>query len=177
MTKRLRVMITVLLLLLLAPTIAASADTTPTPSASPTSAPAATAFPAHGPPTTMLGLTVKKEDIAKKLAGETRALYVDRVALYSLRDPTNLLEATVEIGHFRGGTQWASTDFQMQIAQGLGSSLPVLVRLGSTVVYLTSSKGLSLAIWYDQGYMFVLAIRSTFKQPKELLRQSLAINP
>ncbi len=170
MTKRIRVILALSLLLSVVPTIPASAagTATPTPSA---------AQAQHGPPATMLSLNVKKEDIAKVLAGETRALYVDRVALYSLRETSNLLEATIEIGHFRSGTQWASEDFQLSIVGQLGSSVPVLVRVGSNIVYLTSSKGLTIAIWYGGGYMLALAIRNTFTQPKELLRQALEINP
>ncbi|MHB8507253.1 MAG: hypothetical protein ACYDGR_01210 [Candidatus Dormibacteria bacterium] len=136
-----------------------------------------TARPATGPPPQLLNLDVKKEDIAKLLATDKRALYVDRVGLYSLREPSNLLQATLEISHFRSNARWSSEDFQLSVVGRLGSSVPLIVRLGSQVVYLTSSKGLTLAVWFDRDYMLTLAIRDTFRHPKELLRQSLAINP
>lgn len=133
--------------------------------------------PQHGPPPTMLGLNVKKEDISKLLATEKRPLYTDEVGLFSLREQSNLLQATMEISHFRNDQRWSSSDFQLSIVGRLGSSVPIQVRLGAKTVYLTSSKGLALAIWFDRQFMMTLSIRNSYKTPKELLRQALEVNP
>jgi len=131
----------------------------------------------HGPPPEVLGLTVQKEDLSKTLAGEKRPLYVDRVGLYSFREPNKLLQGTLQIAHFRPDAPSGSSDFQLSIVGHLGNSLPIVVRVGSQPVYITTSKGLVLAVWFHKGYMLALSIRRSYGQPKELLRQALAIDP
>jgi hypothetical protein len=131
----------------------------------------------HGPPDEILGLTVQKEEVAKVLAGEKRPLYVDRVGLYSFREPSKLLQGTLEIAHFRAGTPADSSEFQQTIVGHLGSSVPIVVRVDGQPVYVTTSKGLTLAVWFRDDHMLALAIRNTYGRPKELLRQTLAINP
>ena len=131
----------------------------------------------HGPPDQMVGLNVVKEDIAKTLAQDKSPLYTDRVGLYSLRDPSKLLEATLEIGHFRSGYQTNSTQFQQSIVGNIGSTQPITIRLGVTPVYISSAKGLVLAVWFNGDYMLTLAIRRTFQKDKELLREALGVNP
>lgn len=130
----------------------------------------------HGPPEQVLGLTVVKEDIAKTLAGDKRALYVDRVGLYSYREQ-KLLQATLEIARFRKGFDTQSENFRQTVVGHLGGSLPIVVRVGSERVYITTSKGLVLAIWFKDGYMMTLAIRATYTAPKQLIRESVAVNP
>jgi len=131
----------------------------------------------HGPPAQMLGLNVAKENIAKVLAGDKRPLYVDKVTLYSLREQSKLLQATLEVGDFKNDAPWTSADFQYSIVARLGSSLPITVRAGPQIVYVTSSKGLTIAIWFKDRTMFTLAVRNGYKQPKELLREALKVNP
>lgn len=131
----------------------------------------------HGPPDQVLGLMVQKEDLTKTLAAEKRPLYVDRVGLYSFREPSKLLEGTLQISHFRHSAPYTSNDFQVAIVGHLGSSLPIVVRVSGQPVYITTAKGLVLAVWFRQDYMMTLSIRHTYTQPKELLRQALEINP
>jgi hypothetical protein len=143
----------------------------------PLAAQPATGTVGHGPPDTMVGLDVKKEDVAKVLATDKRALYVDRVGLYSFREQSKLLQATLEIAHFRSGTPSNTQNFQLSVVGNVGSSVPIIVRVGDKPVYVTTKKGLLIAIWFKDDYMIALAIRNTYKQPKQLLRQALEINP
>jgi hypothetical protein len=148
--------------------------------ASVSAAPSVTSSPSagtHGPPDKIMGLDVQKEDIAKVLTQDKRALYVDRVGLYSFREQNKLLQATLEIARFRSSAPWRSGDFQLSIVGHIGSSVPIVVRAGSQPVYVTTSKGLTLAVWFKDGYLVTLAIRRSYAQPKELLRRSLEINP
>ncbi len=131
----------------------------------------------HGPADKMLGLIVKKENVAGTLQQESRALYVDRVGMYSLRDPNNLLEATLEIARFRSVAPYASNDFRLSVAGAIGSVLPIVIRVGSTPVYITSRKGLTVALWFHGNFMLTLSVRNTYRLPKSLLRAALAINP
>ena len=170
MTRRRALPLAALALLLLVTNVTASA-------ASPGASPAAGTIPRHGPPSQLLGLNVQKENISKTLASDTRALYVDQVGLYSFRQPSKLLEATLEIARFRSLAPATSTDFQASIVSGLGGSLPTVVRVGGSVIYITTSKGLTIAVWFKDGYMMALAIRNTYLQPKELVRMALQINP
>ena len=151
---------------------AASPAPTPSPSSSPTPAPLPPGFPAQ-----VIGLNVQKEDVSKTLATAPRSLYVNQVVMYSFREPSKLLEATLEVARFKNDAPSSSADFQATIVNALGGSAPIVVRVGATPVYLTTSKGLTLAIWFRNGHMLALSIRNTFTQPKQLLRVSLGINP
>ena len=125
----------------------------------------------------MLGLNVGQESVGKTLAQVTQAEYTTDTTLYSFRDPTKLLQATLQISEFRRGTPASSHNFQLAIVGQMGGSTPELLTLGPTTVYVTTLKGLVIAIWFKPAYMFVLAVRNTFHQPKSLLRVALGVNP
>lgn len=128
-----------------------------------------------GLPATVLGLKVAREDVGKTLAQVTQAEYTTNTSLYSFRDPTKLLQATLQISDFRSGTPSSSHDFQLSIAGQMGGTQPEFLQFGSTTVYVTTLKGLVVAIWFRPRHMFVLAIRNTFRQPKSLLRVALGM--
>jgi hypothetical protein len=163
---------TAVILLVTASVSASAASPTPSPSPSPTPAPLPAGFPAQ-----VLGLNVQREDVSKTLATDTRSLYVDQVVMYSFREPSKLLEATLEVARFRSDAPSTSSDFQATIVNAMGGSAPIVVRLGSTAIYVTTSKGLTIAVWFRNGHMLALSIRNSFTQPKQLLRLSLGINP
>lgn len=127
-------------------------------------------------PKSILGLTVGKEDITKTLAQDPRELYVNGVWLYSLRQGRELM-ATLELGKFRSNSPWKSADFDLSLAGQLGSSQPAVIRLEGLPVYVATARGLEIASWYRHGYMSILAIRATYKDPKDLLRQVLEVGP
>jgi hypothetical protein len=131
---------------------------------------------APGLPAKIHGLSVKQENITKTLEEDRRELYVDGVWLYSLRQGTELM-ATLEIGHFRSNAPWRSSDFDLSLAGQLGGSVPAVARLDGTPVYVSTARGLNLLAWDRNGYLLILGIRSTYKQPKELLRDAMAVSP
>lgn len=145
--------------------------------ASSTVAPAAAAVPDHGPPEHVLGLVVAKEDISKTLSQAKRAQYLQGVSLYSFRQTDNLLQATLEVGTFRPGTPSASDTFQASVVTQIGSSVAARIVVDAQPVFITTSKGLVIAIWFRKGSMFALAVRNSYDQPKALLRQVLGVNP
>lgn len=128
-------------------------------------------------PDTILGLKVAREDVSKTITEDHRALYVDDISLYSLREPTSLLEATLQLGRFKKDAPWTSNDFQLSMVGQLGTSVPIVVRAASQRVYITTTKGLTIAVWFRNAHLFVLSIRTAYKHPKELLRQALGVRP
>ena len=156
-------------LLLLTANVSASA-------ASPSASPAAAASKG-GPPAQVLGLNVQNEDITKTLATDKRSLYVDQVILYSFREPSKLLQATLEVARFKSNAPATSRDFQSTIVSSLSGSQPIVLRVNGEAVYIATSKGLTIAVWFRSGHMMALSIRNTFTTPKQLLRIALAINP
>ena len=139
-------------------------------------APAAATAPA-GLPGTVLGLNVAREDVGKTLAQVTQPEYTVNTTLYSFRDPTKLLQATLQVSDFRHGTPASSHGFQLSIVGQIGGSQPEFLQLGSTTVYVTTLKGLVIAIWFRPERMYVLAVRNTFHQPKSLLRVAVGMQP
>jgi hypothetical protein len=151
---------------------AAASSPSASPSASPTPAPLPAGFPAQ-----VLGLNVEKEDVSKTLASDTRSLYVNQVVLYSFREPSKLLQATLEVARFKSDAPSTSADFQTTIVNAMGGSAPIVLRIGATPIYVTTSKGLTIAVWFRNGHMLALSIRNTYAEPKQLLRVALGINP
>jgi hypothetical protein len=140
--------------------------------------PLAKANPPAGPklPATIQGLTVKREDITKTLKEDRRQLYVDGVWLYSLRQGKELM-ATVELGRFRSVAPWQDSTFDLSLAGQLGGSVPAVVRVDGTPVYISTTHGLQLASWERHGYLVIVGIRNSYKSPKDLLRQVLEVTP
>lgn len=127
-------------------------------------------------PATVLGLGVTKEDVAKTVAQDHRPLYVTGVWMYSLRQGKELM-ATLEIGKFRSDAPWQSGDFSLSLADQLGGSVPAVSRLGGVPVYISSARGVQIVSWSRAGYLNILAIRNTFRLPKDLVRQLLEVAP
>ena len=127
-------------------------------------------------PGSVHGLTVQRENITKTLAEDRRSLYVDGVWLYSLRQGKELM-ATLEVAHFKSDAPWRSQDFDLSLAGQLGGSVPAVARLEGTPVYISTARGLNLLAWDRNGYLLILGIRNTYKSPKELLRDAMAVSP
>lgn len=136
-----------------------------------TSPPAAPALPAS-----VQGLKITPENVSKTLAGEQRQLYTDGIWLYSLRSGKELM-ATLEVGHFKSDSPYRSSDFDLSLATQLGGSVPVVLRLGGRPVYVSTTRGLELLTWFKDGYLEILAVRSTYTAPKTLLRDLLEAAP
>jgi hypothetical protein len=127
-------------------------------------------------PGTLQGLHVQRENITATLLEDRRALWVDQVSLYTLRRGTEL-QATLEVARFKPSTPWSSADFEQSLVGQLGTVTPVVTRLGGVRVYITGTRGLSLAAWFHHGYMLVLGIRPTYSSPRDLIRTVLELSP
>jgi hypothetical protein len=162
-------------LLLAAPASGLAASPSPSPLPSPSPSPLT--LPSNIPPT-IGGLSVTRENISNSLKGLDQTQYLDTVALYSLRGDGKFLEATLEIGHFRAGTQQVgSRDFQLTIVAAIGNTVPVEMQVGGHTVFYTTVKGLQLIVWFRGNYLIVLAIRDAYPQQKTLIRSVVDVKP
>jgi hypothetical protein len=154
------------------PAAGASPSPSPAPIASPSPLPLPPQVPAQ-----LLGNQVQRENIAPALSGNTRQIYFDHVDLYSVRRSDNFLQATLEIGRFKRGTDYGAEYFQRSLVDQIGSSQPTANLVGSDLVYITTAKGLVVASWFRGNHLVILSIRDTFDLPKTLIRQALPIKP
>lgn len=127
-------------------------------------------------PANVLGLTTSREDVAKALSQGSRS-YVDSSSVYSLRTPDNLLQATLQVSHFVADTKYQSPKFRQTVVAGIGGTRPRLVHLGSDIVYLTTGNQQRISIWFRGRYLFILATRNDYDQPRTLLRKVMEVNP
>ena len=121
------------------------------------------------------GLTVQKEDVAGNIA-KVDAAFVDGVALYSLR-ADNLVQATLQVSRFIAEGDPGEEKFRDSVINQIGATKPRPFRLGSHTVYLTTGTKQSIAVWFRERYMFILASRSDYDEPRTLLRQALELKP
>ena len=137
---------------------------------------AAVAAPDWGAvPAQLLGYPLQREDIAKALVDNQRTTYFDQVRLYSLRRNDGYLQATLEIGHFRTGSDYGQSYFQQDLVTQVGASEPIPTEMGGRLVYISSEKGLTIASWFGGRYLYILSVRNTFDQPKTLVRAATAL--
>jgi hypothetical protein len=61
------------------------------------------------------------------------------------------------------------------VVNQIGATAPRPVRLGHDTVYLTTGTRQSVAVWFKGRYLFVLATRADYEQPRTLLRRALEI--
>lgn len=132
-------------------------------------------LPAEVVPSQVLGLQVNKEDIDKALA-QARRTYLDATSVYSFRD-ADLLQATLQVSRFTDDARFRSAEFRGTLVNQIGGSTPAPVRLSGREVFLTSGNRQRIAVWFRDRYMFVLATRDEFAEPKTLLRQAMEIQP
>jgi hypothetical protein len=125
-------------------------------------------------PKTLNGLAVKQESIDTP-GPRTSRDYLSDIRLYSLRRGKQL-EATLQIGRFRGSAPVSSLSFRRSIAARIGSVVPVEHRVGDSTVYVTKSKRLSVAVWFRERDLFILSIREDYSTPKSLIRRTLELD-
>lgn len=134
-------------------------------------------------PATLAGLQVGQEKVGPSTGTSgaasptTRRQYLTEIQLYSLRQPNQQLEATIQIGRFRSGSPVQARSFQRQIAGQLGTTVPREQRVGGLTVYITKGKKLSLVVWFRQGRLFILSIREGYPSPKTLIREAVRTEP
>jgi hypothetical protein len=126
-------------------------------------------------PPEILGLAVQKEDVAGSVA-KVNSTFIDGLGLWSLRSD-DLVQATIQISRFSEGARFEESEFRQSVVNQIGSARPRTFRLGSRTVYLTTGTKQSIAVWFKGRYLFVLASRSDYDEPRTLLRKALEIKP
>jgi hypothetical protein len=126
-------------------------------------------------PTEILGLAVRKEDVAGNVA-KVSSTFIDGLGLWSLRSD-DLVQATLQVSRFSAGARVEEPEFRQSVVNQIGSARPRTFRLGKRTVYLTTATKQSIAVWFKGRHLFVLASRSDYDQPRTLLREVLEIKP
>ena len=126
-------------------------------------------------PPDLVGLKLAKEDVGDDLAKVPKA-FVDALSLYSLRH-NDLVMATLQVSRFNDGADVKAEKFRQTVVNQIGSTAPRTVRLGGETVYLTMGTKQSLEVWFKGRYLFVLATRADYDEPRTLLRKALEITP
>jgi hypothetical protein len=126
-------------------------------------------------PPDLLGLKLAREDVSDDLAKVPKA-FIDSLSLFSLRH-NDLVMATLQVSRFNDGADVNAQKFRQTVVNQIGSSAPRTERLGAETVYLTTGTKQSIAVWFKDRYLFVLATRADYDEPRTLLRQALEIKP
>jgi hypothetical protein len=126
-------------------------------------------------PPDLLGLKLAPEDVAEEVT-KVPAAFIDQLSLYSLRK-NELVMATLQVTRFNDGAKVTDDKFRQTVVNQIGSTAPRTVRLGGETVYLTTGTKQSIGVWFKDRYLFVLATRSDYDEPRTLLRKALEIKP
>jgi hypothetical protein len=126
-------------------------------------------------PDSLNGLAGRQEGITDQLSSINRS-YVDATSLYSFRTG-DLLQATLQVSRFTSSASPNTAKFRGSVVSKIGSTVPRPFRVANETVYLTTGKSQSIAVWFRGSYLFVLAVRDDYDQPRHLLRQALEIRP
>jgi hypothetical protein len=126
-------------------------------------------------PASLNGLVAQQEHITDQLVGINRS-YVEATSLYSFRTG-DLLQSTLQVSRFTTSAAASTEKFRGSVVSKIGSTVPKPFRVANETVYLTTGKSQSIAIWFRGRYLFVLAVRDDYDQPRRLLRRALEIKP
>lgn len=124
-------------------------------------------------PAEVLGLQVQSEDVSKTLS-ELKRSWADAVGLYSFRRE-DLVQATLQVNRFNENAAYDDSGFRSQILQQIGGTQPREIQVGEEAVFVTQSTKQTLAIWFEDRYLFILSVRQDFEKPRELLRAALEL--
>lgn len=127
-------------------------------------------------PASILDFKVQKENIEVSLDKAQKA-YVDATVLYSVRNDEDVVQATIQISRFSEDADVESGRFRRRVVQQLGGSVPQTIRVGEQRVFQTQQAKSRIASWFKGRHLFVLSVREDFDQPRNLLRQSLELEP
>lgn len=98
---------------------------------------------------------------------------VDKLDMYSVRLSGNLLAATLEVAHFKAGNDVGSLAFQQDVARQIGSTTAQGLEVSGQFVFLTTARGIDIAIWFRGSNVLILVIRTDYAHPKDLLRSAV----
>jgi hypothetical protein len=124
----------------------------------------------------VLDLSVQSETArVKALKGVSRP-YVDSIGLFSLRSGEQL-EATLQVSRFTKRADTKSAKFRDSVIRQIGSTEPEQFRMGDRRVWLTTGRRQSVAVWFNDAYLYILSVRDDYAQPRTLLRTVLEVKP
>jgi hypothetical protein len=126
-------------------------------------------------PPDLLGLRVTQEE-TKDYVAEIDRSYLEKFGLYSLREG-DVLQATLQVSKFVGDADYQSETFRARLIAQIGSSKAEAFRMGDTTLSMTTGTKQQIAVWFRDGYMFVLSVRDDYPQPRKLLRTALGVKP
>jgi len=124
-------------------------------------------------PASLRGLRVEREALPERLASTTRS-YLDSMGLYSLREGEELA-ATMQVGRFSDDARVEDSEFRRDIVNQLGSSQPRAFRMGDQVVHLTTGDQQRVAVWFEDRFLLILAVRDDFEGFRGLLRDTVEL--
>ena len=125
-------------------------------------------------PSELKGLSIKVEDIKDTLSTAQRA-YLSAVSLYSFHTSDNVLQATLQVSRFAKEAKYKKPSFRAAVVNQIGSTVPKPFRIGADSVFITTGKRQNISVWFRGDYLFVLAVRDDFDEPRGLLRAALGI--
>lgn len=121
-------------------------------------------------PSRIVGLRVVRENVTTQLKG-LNASYLDSLGLFSFRERSNLLRASLQVGRFNADARPHQARFRDAVNAQLGSTIPVRLREGKTDVWLSQGTDQSIYTWFTGSAFFVLSVRSDYQFPRTLLRK------
>ena len=121
-------------------------------------------------PSRLVGLRVVRENVSGELQGVS-ASYLDSLGLFSFREKSNLLRATLQVGRFNKVAKPNQGRFRDAVIAQLGSTIPVRIRVGHTDVWLSAGTDQSIYTWFAEDAFYVMSVRSDYPFPRTLLRK------
>ncbi len=121
-------------------------------------------------PSRLVGLRVVRENVGAQLRGVS-ASYLDSLGLFSFRERSNLLRASLQVGRFNKEARPNQGRFRDAVIAQLGSTIPVRIRVGDTNVWLSQGTDQSIYTWFSGSAFFVLSVRTDYPFPRTLLRK------
>jgi hypothetical protein len=125
-------------------------------------------------PSEILGLHISQENVQGTIKGIT-GTYLQSLGLFSFREKSNLLRATLQVGIFNKLAPATKAHFRSSIIGQVGSSVPVQLRMGTTKVYLSTGTEQNIFTWFDDKAFYVLSMRGDFPFQRTLLRDLIGI--
>lgn len=121
-------------------------------------------------PSQVLGLRVVRENVSSEVKGVT-ASYLDSIGLFSFREKSNLLRATLQVGRFNKVAAPQKAKFRDAIIGQLGSTVPIRLRVGTSDVWLSAGSDQAVYSWFAGDAFYVLSVRSDYPFQRTLLRR------
>ena len=122
------------------------------------------------------GLSVKREEIQDTVTDGARRPYLDAIALFSLRQKDKL-QATLQIGRFSSDAKYNDDEFRATLLNTIGGGVAKKLRMGDHDVFFTTGDRQSLAVWFEDRFIYILSSRDDYDYARGLLRQALEVSP